>query len=118
MTENGIQYVWFGVACRRERVHIGGRIVSAGWGGVCREKCIPHVLCAYVHCLGIGLCKEEFVLDGEESGKSAFITYSVVILAAVKGEGTSGVLVSVVDDVMSFVLDGGSRAKVHSLHIL
>ena len=32
-----------------------------------------------------------FVRDGGELGKSAFITYSVVMLAAVKGEGLSEV---------------------------
>ena len=32
-----------------------------------------------------------FVQDGGELGKSAFITYSVVTLAAVKGEGLSEV---------------------------
>ena len=34
-----------------------------------------------------------FVVDGGELGKCAFIMYSVVMLAAVKGEGTSGVRV-------------------------
>ena len=50
------------------------------------------------------------MLDGEESGKIAFNTYSVVMLAAVKGEGMSGVRVFVNNDVeMSFlVLDGES----------
>lgn len=61
------------------------------------------------------------MLDDGESGKSAFITCSIVMLSVVKGEGMSGVQVSVIDVEISFVLDereGGSQGKVRSLHVL
>ena len=54
------------------------------------------------------LCIDEFVLDGGESGKRAFSTYSIVMLTAVKGEGTSVVVFIVAVHVeMSFVQGGG-----------